>query len=55
MVLGVETNTLDYEGKVTKFDKEINKFFNHQSLKENIINILEGFKGSQTQIPPDFS
>jgi len=47
--LGIETNTLDTEGKVVK-EKEV------PVLPSDLINnVLNNFKGIQTQIPPMYS
>lgn len=47
--LGIETDTLDTEGKVLK-EKEVPIL-----TSEIIINVLNDFKGIQTQIPPMYS
>lgn len=48
--LGYETDTLDFTGKITKkYEKNIN------FSKEEIIKIINSFKGNIKQIPPMYS
>jgi tRNA pseudouridine55 synthase len=50
MKLGMQTDTLDLEGEVLKEDLNWNKL-----KTEEIIEVLNRFKGSQKQIPPMYS
>lgn len=54
ILLGKETDSLDITGSVIKEDKDIDKKMDTFN-KENILNVLNEFKGSIKQIPPIYS
>jgi len=48
--LGIATTTQDLEGEVV-----VEKPYNHEYVKEDILRVLEDFKGKQVQVPSIYS